>query len=236
MNSMRKIGSFALLALLALLALWLRTERSERTARHLPPALPSSQTSSPARSLEAVAGKPGEPAPSPAAPSQAPAALQLAALRAELEELRAQLGERRGDAPEQDVPTPPSDQLEAAERKQTEEVIARIDQRYRDEGEDPVWSGDAEGVLSQAFVADAVRGHSKIEELDCQATLCRLRSTHDSGQAALALISQLGRNALFGGSEAFSERFERTDGSVETLTYITRAGHSLPREQTVAAR
>lgn len=84
-------------------------------------------------------------------------------------------------------------------------------------------------MLADALLAEGVRGHNQVDEVECAATLCRLQARHDSGEAALALVNQVGRNPLFGDSEAFSERFEFEDGSLETITYITRRGHALPR-------
>ena len=92
----------------------------------------------------------------------------------------------------------------------------------------PSWSLNAERQVSAALAAEEIAAGSELQGLSCQATLCRIQSKHSDSNAERAFMTRLGRLEAFGDGEAFSQRSEQSNGSVEILTFVTRSGYRLP--------
>ena len=160
-------------------------------------------------------------------PVPAPDEGELTGLRDQLQALRTELAALRGEAAEPRFDPATEEEAMLRERAQTHASIERIQRQLASEARDPDWAPDAEETLRAAFESDEVWEHSRPSEVECRQTLCRVRSSHDDSSAEMRALGALGRNDVFGSSEAFSERFELDDGSIETQTYITRRGHGL---------
>jgi hypothetical protein len=115
------------------------------------------------------------------------------------------------------------------EMERTQQLTTFLETRYVGEAKDPTWSLQAEQQVSAAFVDEQVAAGSQLQQIACQQTLCRIESNHHDPSAERAFISRLGRLSAFGDAEAFSRRVEHADGSVQTLTFVSRSGHTLPR-------
>lgn len=162
---------------------------------------------------------------------------ELSALRAELLALRAREPAEADDR-EEDLEIRRREHagthLDAAEaiaeeRKQTQAAVALMESKLAAESADPAWAAEAQGALASTFEIPELKGHSQLEDVACQASLCRMRARHEDEHAATLLLTRLGHHRTFGQSEAFSEHLVGDDGSVQTVTYITREGHRLPR-------
>jgi len=158
---------------------------------------------------------------------RAPEEGELTEIRDQLQALRAELSALRDEEAEPRPEPTTEEEAMLRERDQTHASIERIQHRMEGEESDPGWAPNAEETLRAAFESDEVWEHSRVSEVECRQTLCRVRSSHDDSSAEMRALSALGRNDVFGSSEAFSERFELDDGSIETETYITRRGHGL---------
>lgn len=113
------------------------------------------------------------------------------------------------------------------ERERTMQTSAFLENHFVSEAKDPAWSLQAERQVSGAFDAEDLAGNH-LQGISCQATLCRIRSQHDDLTAERTFMSRLGRLEVFSNGEAFSQRTEQADGSIEIVTYVTRGGHRLP--------
>ncbi|MET0987525.1 MAG: hypothetical protein ABW034_19190 [Steroidobacteraceae bacterium] len=118
---------------------------------------------------------------------------------------------------------------EAVERERTTQITAFLESNFVAETKDPTWSLQAERQLSDTFNSDEIAAGSQLQQLSCQATLCRIESHHNDPAAERAFLTRVGRLNTFGDAEAFSERIEQADGSIEAVTYVSRNGHPLPR-------
>lgn len=131
--------------------------------------------------------------------------------------------------------TPPSEEplsaaeQEAQERERTQQTTAFLEGNFVAEEKDPSWSLQAERQVSDTFNQDEISAGSQLQQIACQATLCRIQSHHQDPTAERAFLTRIGRLDAFGDAEAFSERVERADGSIEAVTYVSRSGHRLPR-------
>jgi hypothetical protein len=161
-------------------------------------------------------------------------------LTARIQQLQDQLGDlmrsapsSAGDASNASAWLPP--ESEQQERERTMQTTAFLHDTFVAERKDPVWSLQAERQVSDAFNMNEIAAGSQLQQLSCQATLCRIESRHKDENAERAFLSRLGRLESFGDAEAFSERFERPDGSIEAITYVSRSGHQLPRMEAADA-
>jgi hypothetical protein len=168
------------------------------------------------------------------APKETQSGLEISELSARIQQLQGQLDRLMRSAPsggaeDVDNRAPLLPESEAEERQRTTQTTAFLHHGFTSEMKDPVWSLQAERQVSDAFNLDEISVGSQLQQLSCQATLCRIESHHSDENAERTFLTRLGRLESFANAEAFSERFERPDGSVEAVTYVSRSGHQLPR-------
>lgn len=145
-------------------------------------------------------------------------------LQREIEAIKRQSGSPQADTEQISM----ADQ-EAVERERTTQTTAFLESNFVAETKDPTWSLQAERQLADTFNSDEIAAGSRLQQLACQATLCRIESHHNDPAAERAFLTRVGRLNAFGDAEAFSERIEQADGSIEAVTYVSRNGHRLPR-------
>jgi hypothetical protein len=95
------------------------------------------------------------------------------------------------------------------------------------EAVDSSWSTATAAEVSRSML-DAALAKSRVDEIRCYTTLCRIDASHGTRLAEDMFITQLVQLDAFRDSEGFIERQERADGSVSNVVYISRAGHQLP--------
>jgi hypothetical protein len=115
----------------------------------------------------------------------------------------------------------------AAEEEQIRQMAQLLDGALASEVADPSWSVGAAQEISRGL-SDAALEHTRLDEVRCQSTLCRIEASHDSLEAEQGFILQLGQLESFRRSEGFGQRVERADGSVATTMFVSRSGHRLP--------
>lgn len=178
--------------------------------------------------------------PSDGAPGHLPPKLaaELHRLRAEVATLRTAVQQTEAMA------TPPAaDSEEAAEPppRTVADMDARTqarEQRDRDqrmaldthvdtEGVDRPWSVATMDVITQVL-ASAALAATTVQDLECRTTVCRLTVEHEHRQALdqFALMFPLQVGAELPQLTYFHD--QGTDGSIRTVIYLTRQGHSLP--------
>jgi phage host-nuclease inhibitor protein Gam len=157
---------------------------------------------------------------------------QLNALKKEVSQLGKTLAtvetERSPAAPDvaSDEPTNIAQQM-AAEEEQTQQQGQFLEAALAREAADPVWSVTAAQEISRTL-GDTRLEHTRLGEVRCGSTVCRIDVSHDSVDAEQGFIMQLGQLESFRQSEGFAQRVERSDGSVATTMFISRSGHRLP--------
>src|SRR5260370_19861034 len=75
-----------------------------------------------------------------------------------------------------------TDRLRMTEAQRNELVSARLDQQFEADREDPSWSESTEREISTAVVGSLSK--SKLEELRCRGSICRMTFAHQSAEAA----------------------------------------------------
>ncbi|MET0661250.1 MAG: hypothetical protein ABW110_24185 [Steroidobacteraceae bacterium] len=175
-------------------------------------------------SNQAVLSATGEASSSTTAHDIQPLLDRVQNLQREIEAIKRQSGSIQADAEQSSAA-----EQEAVERERTTQTTAFLESNFVAETKDPTWASQAERQLSDTFDDTEIAAGSQLRELSCQATLCRIESHHDDPTAERAFLTRVGRLNAFGDAEAFSERIEQADGSIEAVTYVSRNGHRLPR-------
>lgn len=157
----------------------------------------------------------------------------IEALTAQLQQVQRELDALRRQRDSNSVSEPSDTTLtlaeqEAQERARTAQTTALLDNSFAAQPKDPTWSLQAERQVADSFNSDEIAAGSQLQQLSCQSTLCRIQSHHSDTAAERVFMTRLGRLNAFGDAEAYSQRLEQPDGSIETVTFVTRSGHRLP--------
>ena len=157
----------------------------------------------------------------------------IEALQVQLQSLRAELTALKG----RDVSRAPAEIVEPEstveeqrqrEVERTHRTSAFLETNLQRQARDPGWALAAEQQVSTTFNGEEVAAGSELQQLSCQSSMCRIDSHHVDAEAERTFMTRLGRLEAFGDAEAFSQRNEHPDGSVEIVTYVSRSGYRLP--------
>jgi hypothetical protein len=150
---------------------------------------------------------------------------RLEALKREMAKLSGQMSPTAAPA----VATVPVDPIEQ-ERQQHEfdqQAIAALENSLSSEPMDA-----NESMAAAAELASVIQGpaseKTQVGEVQCQSTLCRIDVSHADPQAEMQFTLSLNQIDTFRESEGFVQRLPRNDGGVDTVVYVSRAGHHLP--------
>ena len=69
---------------------------------------------------------------------------------------------------------------------------------------------------------------TRLGEVQCGSTLCRIDVSHVDAQAEMQFSLSLSQVEMFREGEGFVQMLPRSDGGIDTVVYISRAGHPLP--------
>lgn len=127
------------------------------------------------------------------------------------------------------MPAPPV--TEAQERARTQKLVEFLGAHLDSEPQDAAWSAAATEEIASVLSKNQAAVRSTLLNAMCQSTLCRIAATHETPDAEQSFLMQLIHLKSFLNSDAFTERQERSDGSIETNIYISRSGHRLPEPQ-----
>ncbi len=116
-----------------------------------------------------------------------------------------------------------TDRLRMTEAQRNELVSARLDQQFEADREDPSWSESTEREISTAVVGSLSK--SKLEELRCRGSICRMTFAHQSAEAAQEFSGTIAHTRAFA-SEAVI-RNVGTDAEPRSVVYLARPGHPL---------
>jgi hypothetical protein len=114
-----------------------------------------------------------------------------------------------------------TDHLTDAQRNEL--VSARLDQQFDTDGVDPSWSDHTEREISNAVIESLPK--SKLEDVRCRSSICRMAFTHQNAEAAEDFIGTLSHMRAFA-----SEAVIRNVGTPEqprSVVYLARPGHRL---------
>ena len=116
----------------------------------------------------------------------------------------------------------------ALETSRTEFIATTLDNVLLQEPLDAGWAGTAETQVGTAIDNMGHTTDSELYGVQCQSTLCRIEAGHDNETAEMDFTLELGKLDAFRDAHAFIRRIENADGSIDTITYISRAGYALP--------
>jgi len=145
-------------------------------------------------------------------------AREVVALRRDLALARAAA---RGRAVEQDRQT-----LEAEARDRVRGRALAIEVALGEEAVDPRWSSDARDAIRLALAAGALAATS-VDDLECRATLCRLRVTHRDARARADFEREFPGAVAALLPQLMVEPLDTEGDSPAALLYLARDGHDL---------
>jgi hypothetical protein len=180
--------------------------------------------------------RPQQPVPSEAQAAGDIRSPDVEKLASGIQQLRREVESLKRHDAEQSLPVATDAALslveeEQIERERTMRTTAVLESSFQRETRDPVWSMQAETQVSAAFDTEDIAAGSQLQQIACQATVCRIHSQHDDPTAEQTFIMNLGLLQAFGNGEAFTARTEHPDGSVQIVTYVTREGHRLHSQE-----
>jgi hypothetical protein len=112
-----------------------------------------------------------------------------------------------------------------APRRVVEKMAAAMDQRLAAEERDATWSGATEQAL-RTGISERAAG-SKLLDVQCRKTLCRLLVRHESLANKKGFASSLGDAEPFQGGVMFRYGDETSGAVLETSVYVVREGYSM---------
>lgn len=126
------------------------------------------------------------------------------------------------------------ERLEREARFLEEEVVPELDHRLSMESRDRTWSKQAERMLLDSFNKSEIQG-SKIVNVDCRSTFCRLEIEHDDMKSRMKYTDKVFETLPWSKSQMFLHtrnfrNWHKNEGSgnLVTLVYYSRGGNPLP--------
>jgi len=94
-------------------------------------------------------------------------------------------------------------------------------------------STDVNGSMAAAVqlsnvIHDMEFENTHVSEVVCQSTLCRINVSHADTEADILFTQSLNRTDEFNESESYVQHLPSNNGGVNTVIYVSRAGHHLP--------
>ena len=89
------------------------------------------------------------------------------------------------------------------------------------------WSRDAEAQLNESLPR-FLPPHSSLSSVTCVGAMCRIESSHASGDDLMAFMEGLTGDAAPWNGALFTQVVEDSPESKTTVAFLTREGHELP--------
>lgn len=160
---------------------------------------------------------------------------QSAALRREVALLRREVSAARIRGAEE---TPPEPKVMVADAAERERLVAQDEARFRAQAEaseaalraepaDPAWSTQARDLIAGAMAADFLKA-TKVMDIDCRSTLCRVRVTNPDTRARMAFENHFGLAVGRLLPQLQVQTIQHDDGSATSIVFLAREGHDFP--------
>jgi hypothetical protein len=178
-------------------------------------------------------------------PASTPAAhqrdVQSGALRREVALLRREVSAARIRDVEETQPEPEMAPGDATER---ERLIEQDEARLRAQAEateaalraepaDPAWSNKARDLIAGSMQAEFLKA-TKVVDIDCRSTLCRVRVTNPDPRARMVFEHHFGIGVGQLLPQLQVQTIEHDDGSATSIVYLAREGHDFPSPRSPA--
>jgi hypothetical protein len=180
--------------------------------------------------------------PDASRPAAQQGADQSGALRREVALLRREVMAARlrgADEPQPESEAAPANEVER------ERLVAESDERARAQAEasdaalraepdDPAWSTRARDLIATTFSNEVLKA-TKVLDVDCRATLCRVRVINPDPRARMVFEHHftLAVGQLL--PQVLAQTTQHEDGSATSIVYLAREGHSFPSPGSPAA-
>lgn len=121
--------------------------------------------------------------------------------------------------------------VEAQQAQQQERMRQRMDAiaaSFRLESVDRGWSADTAELIQTALASDELNDVGRIES-ECRSTLCRLDVAHEDParmEEFIWVFTDMVADSL---PQMTMEQVHHDDGSIDSILYLVREGHSLPQ-------
>jgi len=164
------------------------------------------------------------------------------ALRREVALLRREVMAARlrgADEPRHESDATPVDEVERRR------LIAESDERVRAQAEaseaalraepaDPAWSSKARDLIASAVSREVLKA-TRVMDMDCRATLCRVRVVNPDARARMLFEHHFTLSVGLLLPQALVHTVQHDDGSATSIVYLAREGHGLPSPASPAA-
>jgi hypothetical protein len=152
-------------------------------------------------------------------------------LEARLDALKREMAKLSGKpnattAPAAAVPADPIEQ-ERQEHEFKQQAIATLENSLANEPMDANASMVTSAELSRVMQSPVFE-KTRIGEVQCRSTLCRIDVSHADPQAEMQFSLSLSQVETFREGEGFVQMLPRSDGGIDTVVYVSRTGHHLP--------
>jgi hypothetical protein len=112
-------------------------------------------------------------------------------------------------------------------RRTGTDVFEGFEQRFVQQGKDPVGSAQAEATIAKAFQTTAFAGSTALH-VACGTTMCRVDVAHDGSAAEQSFLTNVGSTPPFD-QGGFAQRVhEPGSDKTRTIVYFAREGYKLP--------
>jgi hypothetical protein len=152
-------------------------------------------------------------------------------MKLEVARLSKALAQRAEEARAEARPEIPDDRPAAT----AEQRGGVLEEQFAKEAADANWSAAAAQEISRDLRSQGLED-TQLGDVRCRATLCRIEASHSSMEAEQKFIGRIGELEAFRNSEGFVQHVPRSDGSIATMVFVSRAGHRLPSDWDVASR
>ena len=105
--------------------------------------------------------------------------------------------------------------------------VAHIDAVFFDQRQDQSWSRTAESKLTSALLPFAVGG-SRIQQLECRSTLCKVRAEHTTEAGFHAFAQHIGQPGYWHGAMVSMREPSSPSGTVANVMYFSKEGQDMP--------
>jgi hypothetical protein len=166
---------------------------------------------------------------------------QSGALRREVALLRREVSAARiRDAEE----SPPEPDIAVGDEAERQRLVAEDEAKFRAQAEateaalraeqpDPAWSSKARDLIAGAVSNEAMKS-TKVMDIDCRSTLCRVKVTNPDPKARMAFEHHFGLSVGMLLPQLQVQTIQHDDGSATSIVYLAREGHDFPAPKSSA--
>jgi len=106
-------------------------------------------------------------------------------------------------------------------------VVAHVETVFSQQSKDGTWSQSAENELNAKLLPCAVDG-SRVQQLECRTTLCKVRIEHQSEQGFRDFMKRAFAQPSWHGAMVSRVEPQAPNGAVANVMFFSKEGHDMP--------